>query len=170
MVKGKKYTDGVISGILVNTYPSTNGADIAILQLEDGTKVKVLVASLVEVSEENAEEVKDELEQEAMISRQDIMNELNKIKDGYIEKSGIEGFERFLLTDVFSNIYANLCNELEYDDKEKDEKIPVTQMPLVEACANASCEMTDDYGFRIVPVMLIIMETLCQVFFGTEEK
>lgn len=166
MVKGKKYTDGVISGILVNTYPSPNGEDIAILQLEDGTKIKVLVATLIEVSEEG----KDDLEQEAMISRQDIMNELNKIKNGYIEKSGIEGFKRFLLTDVFSNIYANLCNQLEYDDKEKDEKIPVTKMQLVEACANASYEMIDNYGFRIVSVMLIIMETLCQVFFGTEEK
>ena len=156
MVKGKKYTDGVISGILVNTYPSTNGADIAILQLEDGTKVKILVATLTEVSEENAEELKDG---EKTVTFDQITDALVKIQKDVMtlddeETEKMDTMNVIMLTALF----ANMCGELA---ESLDDSDCYTENDIVKAFAKVALTMTiltnDFEMINVVKVIAILV-------------
>lgn len=162
MKKGQLYTDGIITGTLENVYESTNGGSVAILELKDGTKVKVLVNNLkiVETEEE---------QKEVQISRADIMRELKRLEKGYRETDFYNKEDESALDELFKRIYGSLCVELGMNGKLED-SVAITRKDLERACSNTAFELNELCGtFEFVLVLLNINLILEDIFFGEKD-
>ena len=158
MKKGQLYTDGIITGTLENVYESTNGGSVAILELKDGTKVKVLVSNLKIVETE-----------EEQISRADIMRELKRLQKGYRETDFYNTEDESALDELFQRIYGSLCVELGMNGKLED-SVAITHDDLERACSNTAFELNELCGtFEFVLVLLDINLILEDIFFGEED-